>query len=111
MYPLGKSWDSASLSASSRKPSRASAAPAPASPPPTGLPVEQQTVEHPPNQVGLRDPEVPRRRLQRPLVFVAYVKLLPDHIHIMYIARCHRKLCAVGDNRDPGDRGDSSTSD
>ena len=51
-------------------------------------PVEQQPVQHPPNQLGLGDPELPGPRLQRPLVLVAYVQLLPDHIYIIYITRC-----------------------
>ena len=42
------------------------------------LPVQQQTVQHPPDQLCLGDPELPRRRLQCPLVLVAYVQLLPD---------------------------------
>jgi hypothetical protein len=56
------------------------------------LPVKQQTVKHPPNQLCLRDPELPRSRLQCPLVLVAYVQLLPDHVYIMYITRQHRNL-------------------
>jgi hypothetical protein len=56
------------------------------------LPDKQQTVQHPPNQLGLGDPELPRPRPQCPLVLVAYVQLLPDHAYIMYITRQHRNL-------------------
>src|SRR5829696_2934161 len=59
----------------------------PGKPSPT-LPVKQQTVQHPPNQLGFGYPELPRPHLQRPLVLVAFVQLLPDHIYIIYIIRC-----------------------
>src|SRR5215208_8297979 len=56
------------------------------------LSVKQQTVQHPPNQLGLGDPELLCPRLQCPLVLVAYVQLLPDHTYIIYITGCHRNL-------------------
>jgi hypothetical protein len=60
--------------------------------PSPSLPVKQQTVQHPPNQLGLGDPELPRSRLQCPLVLLACVQLIPDHTYIMYIAECYRNL-------------------
>ena len=47
--------------------------------PSPALPLKQQTVKHPPKQLGLGDPELPRSRLQCPLVLLAYVQLLSDH--------------------------------
>src|SRR5215204_4342593 len=63
----------------------------PGKPSPT-LPLKQHTVQHPPDQLCLRDPELPRSRLQGPLVLLAYVQLLSDHIYIIYITRCCRNL-------------------
>ena len=75
-------------------------APTPASPLPT-LPIEQQTIKHPPNQLGLGDPELLRPRLQRPLVLVAYVQLLSDHLYIIYITRCYQSALGIGARRWP----------
>jgi hypothetical protein len=65
-------------SAFSRKPSSASAAPARQALP--ALHVKQQTVKHPLTQLGLGDPELPRSRLRCPLVLIAHIQLLPNHV-------------------------------
>ena len=57
--------------------------------PSSSLPVKQQTVKHPPNQLCLGDLELPRPRLQCPLVLLALVQLLPDHTYVIYIISCH----------------------
>src|SRR5215204_1554193 len=63
--------------------------------PSPALLIKQQTVKHPANQLCLGDPELPHSRLQCPLVLLAYVQLLPDHIYIIYITGCHRYWLAT----------------
>ena len=46
---------------------------------------EQDPVEHPPHELGLSDPVIPRHSLQRPFVLLAYVQLLPHHAYTTYI--------------------------
>src|SRR5215218_1413961 len=64
----------------------------PGKPTPRPFLLQHQTVQQPTHQLGLGDPELSGPRLQRPLVLVAYVQLLSEHVYIIYITQRDHNL-------------------